>query len=80
MTYWKPNRMSETKLEMAERHVRQGAKRIYRQKVLIETLIRDGHARMLLQAQGLLVEFEAIQAMSEDHLARFRAEAAEDRG
>ena len=72
--------MSETKLEMAERHVRQGAKRIYHQKVLIKPLVRDGHVRMLLQAQELLVEFEAIQAMSEDHLARFRAEAAKGRG
>ena len=72
--------MSETKLEMAERHVEQGAKRICRQKVLIETLTRDGHAKMLSQAQDLLVEFEATQAMSEDHLARFRAEAAEGRG
>ena len=69
--------MSETKLEMAERHVREGAERIARQKSLIETLIRGGHEKLLPQAHGLLVEFEAIQAMSEDHLARYRAEAAE---
>ena len=70
--------MSETRIEMAERHVRQGAKRIYRQKTLIETLAMNGHAKMLSQAHDLLVEFEAIQAMSIEHLARFRAEAAED--
>lgn len=69
--------MSETKLEMAERHVREGAGRIVRQKGLVETLARDGREKMLIQARGLLVEFEAVQAMSEDHLARYRAEAAE---
>ena len=72
--------MRETKLEMAERHVRQGAKRICRQKVLIETLTRDGHAKMLSQAHNLLVELEVTQAMSEDHLVRFRAEAAGESG
>ena len=71
------DQVSETKLEMAERHVREGAERIVRQNGLIETLIRDGHDKMLLQAHSLLVEFEAIQAMSENHLARYRAEAAE---
>lgn len=72
--------MSETKLEMAERHVRQGAERIAHQKSLIETLARDGHDNMLPQAHGILAEFESIQAMSEEHLARYRAEAAEASG
>ena len=65
---------------MAERHVRQDARRTFRQKILIETLIRVGHAKMLPQAHDLLLELEATQAMSEDHLTRFRAEAAEESG
>ncbi len=69
--------MSETKLEMAERHVRQGAERIAHQKSLIETFAEDGHDNMLPKAYEILGEFEATQAMSEEHLARYRKEAVE---
>ena len=68
--------MSETKLEMAERHVREGAERITHQKDLIATLARDGHDRMLPRAYELLAQFEDVQAMSKAHLARYQAEAA----
>ena len=68
--------MSETKLAMAERHVLEGAERITRQKDLIATLARDGHDRMLPLAHDLLAQFEDVQAMSEEHLARYQAEAA----
>ena len=68
--------MSETSLVMAERHVREGADRIARQKNLIAKLARDGHDRVLRQAHDLLAQFEGVQAMSEKHLALYRAEAA----
>lgn len=69
--------MGETKIEMAERHVREGARRIVAQKVRIETLTSFRYARMLPMAHDLLSHLEDIQAMSEEHLARFRAEAAD---
>ena len=68
--------MTETRLAMAERHVREGADRITRQQALITTLIRDGHNGMLPQAHDLLAQLEGVQAMSKEHLARYQAEAA----
>ena len=67
--------MTETKLEMAERHVQEGAKRIAQQKGRIELLVSDGYDRMLPMAHDLLDQLEDIQAISEEHLARYRAEA-----
>ena len=68
--------MTETRLAMAERHVREGADRITRQQALIAKFIRDGHEAMLPQAHILLTHLEDVQAMSKEHLARYQAEAA----
>lgn len=50
---------TETKLEMGERHVREGKARIARQRQLIEELLHDGHRTE--EARRLLREFEAVQ-------------------
>ncbi|TGT51895.1 hypothetical protein EN813_050040 [Mesorhizobium sp. M00.F.Ca.ET.170.01.1.1] len=57
---------SETKLEIGERHVREGKARIARQRELIEELSRDGHRTG--EAKRLLQEFEAVQRELEAHL------------
>ncbi len=61
---------------MAERHVREGAERIARQRKLIETITSKAHEDLLLNAESLLAEMENLQDMSEEHLARFKSEAA----
>ena len=60
--------MSETKLAMAERRVREGAERIDRQEELIAKLDQDYRAHMLPKAYRLLAEIRSIQAMFEEHV------------
>ncbi|RWE26633.1 MAG: hypothetical protein EOS41_05735 [Mesorhizobium sp.] len=57
---------TETKLEMGERHVREGNARIARQRELIEELLHDGHRTE--EARRVLQEFEAVQRELETHL------------
>lgn len=68
--------MTESPLEQAERHVREGAARIARQEVLLAELERDGHENLLPRAREALALFKSIQAVSEGHLARERMGAS----
>src|SRR5262245_41294285 len=56
----------ETKLEMAFRHVKEGAVRVARQRELVKELQWGGHATD--NAQRLLITFEQLQHMHEAHL------------
>jgi hypothetical protein len=58
----------ETKLERAQRHVREGLERLERQRTLISELIRDGHGGLVPAAQRFLAEMEQYQAEIEQHL------------
>ena len=60
----------ETELEMAERHVREGALRIERQRELVAELTDHGHAKVADQAHDLLALFLAIQRESVKHVER----------
>ena len=65
--------MTETDLEMTERHVAEGAERIVRQRALLHELQTDGHAQLAEEAAKLLRQFEQIQMESiahRDRLAR----------
>ena len=59
---------SETKLQMVQRHVRQGRDTLVRQRAVIERLQVNGFATN--QAEELLAEFQNMQALHEEHLAR----------
>jgi hypothetical protein len=62
--------MPETPLEMAKRHVREGADRIERQRILAEQIRARGDVTLAAQAETLLAEFLAIQAESIAHMKR----------
>ena len=53
--------MAETALEMAQRHVREGAARVERQRTLVDTLTADGHEALAEEAKALLAVFEDVQ-------------------
>jgi hypothetical protein len=62
-------------LELANRHLAEGQKRIGRQIELIAELERDGHGTA--QAKGLLKQFEetlALQVKTRDRIVRELAE------
>jgi hypothetical protein len=61
----------ETPLEMAERHVHEGKRRIASQQRVIEALLSQGLPTD--QAQVLLIQFLDLQEMSVAHLKRLRA-------
>ena len=69
--------MSETKLEMAARHVREAQEHVVRQRQLIADLRRDGHHDMVEKAEALLRIFEGLLA---GHRAGLELEAAVSRG
>ena len=54
--------MAETDVEVAQRHVEDGANLIERQRALIEYLHANGHAETARRAEGLLQELLSIQA------------------
>lgn len=60
----------ETELQMAKRHVREGAQRIARQRELLSELRDHGHAKVADAAEALLVLFIAIQRESIGHVKR----------
>ena len=68
--------MTETHLQQAVRHVEEGRQRVVRQQALIAQLTRDGHHRMLGEAQQLLDEMRRTLADMEAHLAHEEREAA----
>ena len=60
----------ETSLQHAERHVREGEKRIAQQRGLVQGLARDGQSTRL--AVTILTEHRAALRQVRDHLARVR--------
>jgi hypothetical protein len=56
----------ETELEMVMRHVEQGAKRVVRQKEIIELRRQWGTSTAL--SEDILATLEATQALHRDHL------------
>jgi len=58
----------ETKLEMVQRHVREGREQVGRPRTLVLDLIRDGHHRLVPAAQKFLGEMEQYQAEVEHSL------------
>jgi hypothetical protein len=65
--------MSETPLQMTERHVREGEQRIANQKALIARLKHVGHAVPIDAAVDFLGQMEDFQRLSVEHLDRERA-------
>jgi hypothetical protein len=57
----------ETKIEMLQRHVREGAEHVAKQRALVARL--RGHGLPVEDAESLLVTFEASQHQHEAHLA-----------
>lgn len=60
----------ETELEMVQRHVREGEGLVTRQRALIARLGASGLPTG--EADRLLDEFEEMQRLHEDHLARIQ--------
>ena len=65
---------SETKLEMVQRHVREGLRRLERQRTLISDLTRDGNRGLVPAAQRILAAMEQYQAEVEQHLEKLLRE------
>ena len=65
--------MSETPLEMTERHVGEGERRIANQTALIAKLKRDGRASSIDAAVIFLGQLEDFQRLSVEHRDRERA-------
>ena len=59
------NGENETRLEIAQRHVREGRQRLERQRALISELIQDGHYNMVREARRFLATMEQYQAVFE---------------
>lgn len=70
--------MSETELQMVQRHVRQAKMHIARQENLIESLARDGHPTDL--AKDLLQLFRRNLKAHSEHLETIQAELRDARG
>ena len=65
--------MSETPLQMTERHVREGEQRIANQKALIARLKHVGNALQFDAAVIFLEQMEDFQRLSVEHMDRERA-------
>jgi hypothetical protein len=66
-------------MQEAQRHVVENAGRIAKQKNLIAELQRDGHEKMVPEAERLLKTFEEVQQMALDYLERERKKAADEK-
>jgi hypothetical protein len=62
----------ESKLHMAERHVREAKTHVAQQRDILERLRRDGHPTM--DAESLLGVFQETLKTHQDDLARLQAE------
>jgi hypothetical protein len=60
--------MAETHRQMAWRHLIEGYDRIVRQELLIDRLVRDGHAQLLPAARQVLAELLEYQEAVRKHL------------
>jgi hypothetical protein len=58
----------ETELEMVQRHVRQGARCLAGQREMLTYLQKHGYRTEL--AETLLLSFEDVQVLHQEHLAR----------
>jgi len=67
-------KLEETKLEMVQRHVREGWERLGRQRTLVSDLIRDGHHGLVPAAQKFLGEMEQYQAEIQHELEKLLRE------
>ena len=65
----------ESPLAQAVRHVIENMDRIAKQRTLIAKLERDGHERLLPDAQKLLIQMEEAQRLATHHLEIERAES-----
>ncbi len=65
----------ESKLDMAERHVREGTECVERQKAIVDELERDGHRERAEEARKLLSTLEESLRLAEYGLCRERREA-----
>ena len=65
---------AESVIEMLRRHVREGARHVANQHLLITRLKQ--HSLPTEDAEALLVTFEDLQRQHEEHLARVEAEAS----
>jgi hypothetical protein len=65
--------MSETELEMVERHVSEGVRQLARQRRLLSRLERNGHDNLALAAAHLLQQSEELQAAHIAHRNRLLA-------
>jgi hypothetical protein len=59
----------ETTLTMIQRHIKEGAERIFRQKLLIANLSRHGHEQILSSAKNILEKMQILQDQLEERLA-----------
>jgi hypothetical protein len=58
---------SETPRQMAERHVREGEKRVARQEALVAELDRDGHGDAAARARDLLTTLRQSLQLAREH-------------
>lgn len=67
--------MSETPLQMTERHVREGVQRIANQTAMIARLKLTGHTLAVNAAVIFLGEMEDFERLSVEHMERERAKS-----
>ena len=67
--------MSEDRVAMARRHLKEGEGHIARQEALIAKLDRDGHAKLVVQAWTLLITLETSLRLMREDLARIEKES-----
>ena len=65
----------ESNLARAERHVREGMKRVERQAALVVRLAIAGRRREAEEAQKLLATLEESLRLAQEHLRRLREAA-----
>ena len=63
-----PHVPGETKLEMTERHVREGERHLDNQRSIIDWLRKHNYSTS--EAELLLINLEEAQRLHRDHLAR----------
>jgi len=69
---------SETLLEIAQRHVKEGELRVARQEALVATLVRDGHHAAAARGAEVLTQMRWSLDLGRRHLA-FELEQASRR-
>lgn len=65
--------MTESVLEMAQRHVIEGEERIARQEALVRGLEHDRQSDTAIQARTLLMVMQETLQLSREHLEREKA-------